>query len=152
MPIQYVQGDPFLTKMQTLAFGYNMRAKTENDVIGSALEQRYPAAIATFRKQANSNRIKTGDVWIWTESSPRIALLVVRDSSVGATRSRYVDNAALKLIRDYRLQGIESLAIAPLGREAEIASIKEALNLLMGKCPFPLVVYDKYIAGVQAEE
>ncbi|MEL6149000.1 MAG: hypothetical protein AAFU54_05205 [Chloroflexota bacterium] len=151
MPITYLSGDPFLTRMQTLAFGYNAQARSENDPLGAQLQQRYPAALATYRKQAHSGRVKAGDVWIWRETTPRMALFVVRDSVVGATRPRYVDRVALQLVRDYQLTGIQSLAIAPPGRDGEWESIKEVLELVLNACPFPLVVYEKYVPGVDAE-
>ncbi|MEM6283057.1 MAG: hypothetical protein AAF787_12755 [Chloroflexota bacterium] len=151
MSIQYVSGDPFLTRMQTLAFGYNVQARSENDPLGMQLQQKYPAALATFRKQAQAGRIKSGDIWLWRETAPRIALFVVRDSAVGATRPRYVDRVALQLVRDYQLMGVQSLAIAPLGRTGETHSIKEAMELVLSRCPFPLIVYEKYSPGMDAE-
>ncbi len=151
MPVTYVTGDPFLTKQQTLAFGYNVRARTENTPLAMAFQQRYPAVFATYRKRANSGRLRAGDLWVWRDSSPRLAVMVVRESAVGATRPRYVDSAVLRLTQDYQREGITSLAIAPLGRESEVSSIRAALDLLLPGCPLDVLVYEHYQPDVPAE-
>lgn len=151
MPVRYVSGDPFLTRQQTLAFGYNARARVETTPLGMEISRRYPAALATFRKQVQRGRVKAGDLWVWRETVPQLALMIVRDSSVGATRPRYVDAACLRISRDFALEGIRSLAIAPLGRAEEAASVREALDLLLPPCPLPIIVYETYQPGVDAE-
>lgn len=149
--MQYISGDPFLTKMQTLAIGYNALARTEVTPIAQELHRRYPAALAAYRKQIRQGKLNAGDLWLWRESQPRLAFMVVRESSVGATRPRYVDSACLRIARDYALEGITSLAIAPLGRDEEWHSIREALDMLLPQCPIPIIVYEQYIPGVNAE-
>ena len=151
MPVTYVTGDPFLTEQQTLAFGYNVRARTENTPLAMDFQRRFPAMFATYRKQANSGRLRTGDLWVWRDSLPRLTVMVVRQSAVGATRPRYVDDAIRRLTQDYEREGITSLAIAPLGRENEVSSIREALDLLLPSCPLDVVVYERYLPGVAAE-
>ena len=151
MPLTYTTGDPFLTRQQTLAFGYNVQARTENTPLAMELQRRYPAALATFRKRARSGQLKPGDLWVWRESVPRLAVMVVRASSVGATRPRYVDSAALRLSRDYLIEGITSVAVAPLGRADETPSIKEALNLLLPASPLSIIYYQAYTPGIDGE-
>lgn len=151
MPLRYIKGDPFLTRRQTLALGYNARARIENTPLGMEISRRYPAAIAAFRKQASSGKLKAGDLWVWRESAPHLALMIVRDSSVGATRPRYVDAACLRIARDYALEGITSLAIAPLGRADEAENVHEALNMLLPGCPLDILIYEDYLPGVDAE-
>jgi len=144
-------GDPLLTGQQTLAIGVNVRARTENTPLALELQRRYPSAFATYNKQIRRARLQVGDVWIWRESTPYLAFLIVRESSVGATRPRYVDAAMLRLIRDGRLEGIKSLAIAPLGRDDELPSILEALQLTLPMAKFPVVIYSHYAPNVAAE-
>ena len=151
MPLTYVSGDPFLSPAQTLAFGYNARARSETTPLLMELQQRYPAAFSSYRKQYNQERITTGDLWLWRESIPRLAFMVVRATSVGATRPRFVDKAALRIARDYQLEGITSLAIAGLGRDHELPSIREALELMLAKSSLSIVVYEAYMPGVAAE-
>lgn len=151
MPLTYLTGDPLLTRMQTLAIGYNARATTETTPLAMALQQRFPVAFASYRKQVNRGRVQAGHLWVWRESTPYLAFMVVRESAVGATRPRFVDAVALRILRDHTLEGISSVAIAPLGTKEEIPSIREALELLLPKCPIPVVVYQAYIPNVDAE-
>lgn len=148
MPLTYTNGDPFLTRLQTLGVGINAQGRAEVTPFAAELQRRYPAAIASYRKQAKRGRLRPGDVWIWRESKPRLAFLIVRESPVGSTRPRFVDAVALRLVRDHRLEGIESLALAPLGRPEEQASISEALDLLLPRAPLPIIAYTRYVPGV----
>lgn len=151
MPLTYIAGDPLLTKMQTLAFGTNAQGRTEVTPLADELHRLFPAAFATYRKQARAGRVQPGELWVWRESAPRLAFMVVRASAVGATRPRYVDAAALRLARDHRLEGITSVAIAPLGRDEEGPSIREALEMLLPLADLPVVAYTRYLPGVMGE-
>jgi hypothetical protein len=151
MPIAYVTGDPVLTRAQTLVFGHNAKARTEVGVLEMRLFNLYPAAFATYRKQCANGRIKPGMIWLWRESQPFLAFMVIRASSVGSTRSRYVENGLLTLARDYQLYGLTSLAIAPLGSQEEWVGLRPLMDYWIGLCPLPVVVYERYEAGVQGE-
>jgi hypothetical protein len=54
MPITYVSGDPLLTQAQILAFGHNVKGRTESGVFETLLLDRYPAAFATYSKSCRS--------------------------------------------------------------------------------------------------
>ncbi|MCU0498508.1 MAG: hypothetical protein MUF87_14250 [Anaerolineae bacterium] len=152
MPIRYVIGDPLLTDLQTLAFGHNARARTELGTIETRLLQRYPAPFAAYQKSGRADRIKAGSIWTWRESRPQLLFMVVRDSSVGATRLRYVQNILLKIARDYRLENIQSLAITRMGNDFEWREIKTLIDLWLRRCPIPIAVYETYQPGIKADE
>jgi hypothetical protein len=152
MPITYVSGDPLLTRAQTLAFGHNVTGRTELGLLETRLLQQFPAAFATYGKQCRGGRIKTGSLWMWRESTPLLGFMVVRESSVGATRLRYIDSIALQIAREYRLFGLTSLAIAPLTGKEEWPSIKPVFEQWLAKCPLPVVIYERYEAGVFGEQ
>ncbi len=152
MPMHHVTGDPLLTTAQTLLVGYNVRARHEMDPLGLAVQNRYPTAFAAFRKQTRRGRIKTGTTWIWRETKPRLALAVIRESNVGATRLRFVDAVALSLSRDYQRENITSLAIAPLGRSDEWDEIQKILARWLGNLALPVVIYDRYAPDNRADE
>lgn len=152
MPLIFVSGDPLLTRAQVLAFGHNARGSTELGILETRLAHLFPAAFATYGKACRNGRIKTGMLWTWRESSPHLGFMVVRETSFGATRLRYVDAIALMIAREYRLHGLTSLAIAPLGSREEWPSIKPVLSQWLDKCPLPVVVYEDYVAEVVAEE
>ncbi|GAB4511990.1 MAG: hypothetical protein OHK0046_10850 [Anaerolineae bacterium] len=152
MPIQFVSGDPTLTRAQTLAFSHNARGRIELGPLQTALARNYPAAFSSYTRRCRSGHITAGAYWIWRESTPMLAFLVVRESSVGATRLRHVQHIALTLARDYRLENIRSLAIAPLGTAGEETEIRKVLHTWFSRARFPVIVYETYQPGIQAEE
>lgn len=151
MPLTFVTGDPLLTNAQMLAFGHNAQGRTQTGPLETMLHTRYPAAFASYSKQCRSGRIETGMMWTWRESQPALGFMVVRASSVGATRLRYVENIALSLARDYRRDNIRSIALVRLGGKLEWASIKPVLQRWLGKTELACIVYEDYVPGVQAE-
>jgi len=152
MPITYVSGDPLLTQAQTLAFGHNAKGRSELGTLEMTLLNRFPAAFATYGKNCRSRRIKAGEFWLWRESQPQLAFLVIRETSVGATRLRFVESVMMMLARDYRLHGITSLAIAPLAYYLEWAALKPAVDYWLRTCPMAIVIYENYVPGLAAEE
>jgi hypothetical protein len=142
MPLTYVTGDPTQTDADALAFGYNLRARHETTPLQTALFRAHPAAFSAYRKQARQGRLTVGQPWIWRDSTPKLVFWIVRMSSVGATRLRYVQSCALKLARDYRLDGIQSLAIAPLGTQAEWPEIKLVLETWLAPSRLPVTIYE----------
>ena len=151
MPVTYVSGDPLLTSAQVLAFGHNARARSEMGDLETALFTRYPPAFATYSKLCHAGRISAGQFWIWRESQPMLGFMVVRASSVGATRVRYVESIALTLARDFQRENIQSIAIAPLGSREEWPSLRTALDQWLSHSSLPCFVYEQYLPGVRAE-
>jgi hypothetical protein len=151
MAINTISGDPLLTHAQTLVFGHNAKGRTEVGALEMRLLNLYPAAFATYGKQCRSGRVKPGSLWIWRESQPYLGFMVSRASSVGATRTRYIEAAIMTLARDYRLYGLTSLAIAPLGGQDEWVVLKPLLAYWLRACPLPITVYEYYEPGVSGE-
>lgn len=152
MPITFVTGDPLLTQAQTLLFAHNARGRTELGALETALLHQYPPAFSAYGKACRSERVKAGDYWIWRESAPMLCFCVVRESSVGATRLRYVQGAIHKLARDYRLDSIKSLAIAPIGTRLEWTEIKTVMVGVLKASPLPIFLYEAYVPGQRADE
>lgn len=152
MPVTYVSGDPLLSRAQVIAFGQNAKGRTESGALELALMQAYPAAFAAYRKRCRHGRIQTGGIWLWRESKPMLAFLTVRESSVGATRLRFVQTALMTLARDYPLESIRTLALAPLGTPDEWITLQQVVNYWMGNSALPVAAYTEYVPGVAAEE
>lgn len=152
MPITLVTGDPTLTQAHMLLFAHNARGRTELGALEANLMRQYPAAFAAFGKMCRRERVKAGDYWIWRESAPLLCFGVVRESSVGATRLRYVQTVVHKIARDYRLDGIKSLAIAPIGTRLEWPEVKQVIGSVLKSSPLPIFLYEAYIPGQRAEE
>jgi hypothetical protein len=152
MPLLAVSGDPLLTRAHTLAFGHNARGRTELGPLETLLLNRYPAAFAMYGRRCQSGRIVAGEYWIWRESQPCLAFLVVRNSSVSAARLRHVQMIALALARDYALAGIHSLALAPLAAGSEWPPVQLVLEESFARSALPVILYQSYRPGVQADE
>lgn len=152
MTITFVSGDPLLTQAQALAFGHNARGRTELGRLETLLLNRYAAAFSIYRKQCRQGRVQPGTFWLWRESQPRLAFMVVRESSVSPTRLRHVQAAVLRLARDYFLEGITSLAIAPLGSPSEWPECRPILTQWLEPVALPVVVYERYLPDVRADE
>lgn len=152
MPVTFTSGDPLLTSAQTLAFGYNVKGRVEVDALATALNYRYPVAFASFSKQCRGGRINAGDLWLWRDSRPLLLFLVIRESPVGITRPRYVDGALMTLARDYRLYGLESVALAPLTAESEWETLKPIVERWLNLSALPVTVYERYLPGVAGED
>ncbi len=142
MPITVVTGDPLITQAQTLAFGFNAKGRIEVGGLETRLYDAYPAAFATFRKQCKGGRIKAGTLWMWRETQFNLLFLVVRESSVGITRIRFVENVLMAIARDYPLYGLTSLAIAPLGNKEERPLLRPLVDYWLKTCPLPVTVYE----------
>lgn len=115
MPVLPGEGDFLDTTAQTIAFGYNVRGRTESGMVETALMLRYPVAFAAFRRQARAGRLDTGRVWVWQEATTQLAFLIIRETPVGATRLRTVQQAFMTLARDSAVLNIREVALAPLG-------------------------------------
>ncbi|MEP7292209.1 MAG: hypothetical protein ABI835_10515 [Chloroflexota bacterium] len=151
MSLTMVSGDPLLTPQPILAFGSNAAGRTETTPLISALRARYPAAFASYDKLCRQERIAPGVTWFWRETKPSLAFMVVRETSVGATRLRYVDSVIMTLARDYRLDNICGIALAPLGAAHEMDGIQEIIARWLTKIALPVVAYADYQPGVAAE-
>jgi hypothetical protein len=151
MPVTYVSGDPLLTRSHMLAFGHNAKGRSELGILETALLNRYPAAFATYGKNCRSGRIKPGTFWTWRESQPPLMFMVIRETSVGATRLRFVESALMTLARDYRLHNLTSVAIAPLTNKLEWTALKPVVDYWLRASPLPVVIYEEYVPGVKAE-
>ena len=152
MTLSYVQGDIFLSRAQVIAFGANASAASESTPYATGLADRYPAALAAFRKQARAGRITPGDIWLWREALPGLGLLVVRERGGSATRPRFVEDAAQQIARDWTRLGLDRLALAALGDALEWPALRPVLDYWLGNCGLPVVVYAALVPGQRAAE
>lgn len=151
MPLIHTTGDPLLTHAQVLLIGHNQRGRTEMHPFTMRVSHHSPPAFAAYQKMCRQGRLSAGDIWLWRDSQPMLLFAVVRASAVGATRLRYVQSAIMRLARDYRLEGIKSLAVAPLGVPQEQSDIDLILAQWLALLPVPVIIYDDVLAGVAGE-
>jgi hypothetical protein len=151
MPLTFVAGDPLLTKAQVLAFGGNAQGQTETGALETLLLNRYPTVFAAYRKACRAGKVRTGTLWLWRETQPALGVMVVRESAGGTTRLRYLEAVVMSLARDYRREGLHSLALAAPGTSADWPTLKPVIEYWLRDCPLPVIVYEQYLPGVAAE-
>lgn len=152
MPITYVQGDPLLTRATHLAIGHNAKGRSELGAFETEAMRRYPVAFSAYTRKARRGQRQVGELFLWSQTTPTLAFLVVRASSVGATRLRHVQSVLVTLARDYQLYGITSLAIAPLGNQTERPEIRTLYDYWLGSSDLPVAIYEDYLPDAQANE
>lgn len=151
MTVAYVEGDPLLTRQHTLAFAHNAGGRAETGPLETRLHYSFPAAFAAYRKRCRAGRVSAGALWLWRESQPALCFVVARETPAGVVRARYVEAALLTLARDYRLEGIRSLALAPLAPLAEWDALLPLFARWLAASALPCVIYRRYLPGVDGE-
>ena len=152
MPVFSVSGDPLLTDCQVLAFGYNARGQSESRDEQILLHQTFPAAFATFKRQARKGNIIAGQVWQWNDNTPNLHFWVIRESPYGATRIRYVQSIIMGFVRDYELYNIHSLALVRPGNDIEYEEFLPLINQWLDPLPIPIMLYENFIPDEKAEK
>lgn len=151
MPLVYVAGDPLLTRQHTLALAHNAAGRAETDPLSLRLHYAFPAAFAAYRKRCRAGRVRLGTLWLWRESRPALCFITVHQTPAGAVRARHIEAALLTLARDYRLEGVRSLALAPLAPLPEWHSLRPLFERWLAASALPCVVYTCYLPGVDGE-
>ncbi|GAB4575505.1 MAG: hypothetical protein Kow0077_27350 [Anaerolineae bacterium] len=152
MSIQYVQGDILLTTARVLCVDFNARGQPEATALHTRLAYDYPAAFAAFRKHTRNNGVKPGTWWLWREATPWLGLLIVRETSSGASRLRYVEAAAQQLLMAASLEGVTRIALQMPGTPPEWPSLREPLDFWLKPARLQVVVYEGHLPGRRAPE
>jgi hypothetical protein len=126
------------------------------DELAFKLRQQHPAAFAAYEQRCRKGRIRAGKHFLWLDSRPRLLFMAVRESAAGTTRLRYVQSVALTIARDFRMEGITSLAIAPPFNSDQDwmawDEMKKVLEQWLGPSTLPVVIYDQIMHGIRADE
>lgn len=152
MPLKFVSGDPLLTQCDVLALPHNARGQTETDALAGHLMRQFPAAFSSYVQRCRRDKQPGGELFHWMQTKPRLLFLTVRDSNVGATRLRHVQKCLVTIARDYKLHGIRSLALAPLGSAYERVEIRPLYETWFKNLALPVVIYETYQEGLKADE
>lgn len=147
MTISFASGDPLLTTSQVLAFGYNAHGRTETDPLAMRLLQRYPTAFAACTRLGRSGQLKPGMFWTWRESRPLLLFMIVRETAVGATRLRYVQQVLLRLTQEYRLYGFQEVLLVPPGHRLEQQEQLPLIQYWLSGIPLPVTILEHYEPG-----
>lgn len=152
MTITFVRGDILLSRAPAIGIDVNARGQHEDHPLAVAFADRFPAAFAAFHKQARASNIQAGSWWIWRESTPWLALLVMRQSSAGATPLRHIEAIAQRIAQDWQQESLCGLALARPGDPADWPAFRDILLYWLASCPLNIVVYEEQAPGVRATE
>jgi hypothetical protein len=149
MNIRFVQGDVFLTRMQSVAVGLNTTGRVEVTPFFTTIQDRYPVFVSEYRKRGRAERLTPGDFWVWREGQPWLVGLVIRDTPQGPARLRYIETALLNLYKNWEREGLHSLALALTVDEIERPALHDLVARYLGT--LPVVVYEAHLPSVDAE-
>jgi hypothetical protein len=57
----------------------------------------------------------------------------------------------MTLAQNYRLEGYQSVAIAPLGHDLEWRDMRPILDYWLRGVSLPIIIYERYLPGIGAE-
>ncbi|MBI5957918.1 MAG: hypothetical protein HY866_04230 [Chloroflexi bacterium] len=151
MSIVFVRGDIFLTQAQTIILGLSANGQLNIDPLITALQDRCPVFVSDYQRRCRKGILSPGAFWVWRESKPWIAALIVRETPQGATRPRHIETALLNLYKSAPYESLTSLALMRLGDDLEWASARAMVEYYLKQIGLPAVVYEEYLAGIAAE-
>ena len=153
MGIQFLTGDIFYSKAQTIAHGCNCRGRMG---AGIALEikRRYPRMFKEYRRRCHKGLFAPGGYFLHKESTPWILNLATQGTIDGA-EAGHVERCFRELPQYYGQEGITSLAVpriaAGLGG-LEWQDVRRLICEILGPMTIPIFVYEDYQRGSRADE
>ncbi|MDY0271493.1 MAG: macro domain-containing protein [Advenella sp.] len=164
--IREVEGDILLSKAQLIAHGI---APLEHFDTGLArsLRERWPSLVRDYRQSTHVHPLKPGEIWAWggvneDGSVRRIVNLLTQNmlgegpaARPGKANTENVSRALKELARFVESEGIESLAIPRLATGVgglEWSDVKPLVEKHLADLKIPVIVYETYRQGEQAEE
>lgn len=151
MPQSFVQGDIFLTRAGAVALGIDAAGRLGTDFITTALRDRFPVFVSECQRRGRVGTQPPGSIWVWREGTPWIIALIVRETPQGATRTRYVEAALLKLMQQWEQEQLRSVALLRLGTDEEWPQLREVAVHYLDLLQRDVVVYDHYLPRIAAE-
>ena len=164
--IHEVEGDILLTKAQFIAHGIAPQDHFDTG-LALALRERWPSMVRDYRHAIHGKPLDSGEVWAWAgvdaDGSTRgIVNLLTQDmlGTGGAARpgkatTENVSRALKALAKFVRDEKVQSLALPRLATGVggmEWAQVEPLVQQHLGGLDIPVVVYETYRAGVQADE
>lgn len=146
MGITVLKGDVFSTEAQALMLGMNTRGQAEVNPMETVLRDKYPVFYSEHRRLGKSGSWETGQLWIFRDATPWLLGAMIRETGNGITRTRFIDQVLLRLLRDYQRERIESLAIAPLAPDPEWAVVQQIIKDTLHSLPIPIFLYEQHVS------
>lgn len=164
--IREVEGDILLTHAQVIAHGIATHDHFDSG-LALALRERWPSLVRDYRHATKSHALPAGSIWAWAgvdaEGKTRgIVNLLTQDmrgegpaAKPGKATLENVGHALKALAQHVQKEGIKSIALPCLATGVgglEWADVKPLIQQYLGGLGVPVIIYEVYHAGVQADE
>jgi O-acetyl-ADP-ribose deacetylase (regulator of RNase III) len=164
--IREIEGDILLSRAQAIAHGIAPHDHFDTG-LALALRERWPSMVRDYRHAIHSRPLEPGEIWVWSgvdaDGSARgiVNLLtqgMLHGGPAGKPGKATLENVgrALKaLARLVREESIRSVALPRLATGVgglAWSDVKPLVQQYLGDLDVPVLVYEVYRPGVQADE
>lgn len=164
--IREIEGDILLSRAQVIAHGIAPHDHFDTG-LALALRERWPSMVRDYRHATHDKPLAPGQIWAWSGvdadgSTRRIVNLLTQDMLHGGAAARpgkatleNVGRALKALARYVRDEKVRSLALPRLATGVgglAWSDVKPLVQQHLGDLGVPVLVYEVYRAGVQADE
>lgn len=164
--IRNVEGDILLSKAQVIAHGIAPQDHFDSG-LALALRERWPSMVRDYRHAAHSKAPKSGEIWVWSgvdgDGGVRTIVNLLTQSMMGQGPSSLPGKASLEnvghclkeLARYIEAEGITSVALPRLATGVgglQWSDVKPVIEKHLSDLKIPVLVYEVYQKGVQADE
>lgn len=159
--IRYVSGDLLKSQAQAIAHGVAPNDDFAQGLAHSLREQQ-PAMYKDFRHFCQTQHPKAGGLWTWAGAQgPRIVALFTQEAAYdhgakpGKASAANINHALKALVAEAAREGWTSLALPRLATGVggmAWSEVKPLLEHHLGALAIPVLVYESFHAGEQADE
>lgn len=159
--IRYVSGDLLKSQAQAIAHGVAPNDDFAHGLAHSLREQQ-PAMYKDFRHFCQTQHPKAGGLWTWAGAQgPRIVALFTQEAAYdhgakpGKASAANINHALKALVAQAAREGWTSLALPRLATGVggmAWSEVKPLLEHHLGELAIPVLVYETFHAGEQADE
>lgn len=164
--IREVEGDILLSRAQVIAHGIAPQDHFDTG-LALALRERWPSMVRDYRHAIHGKPLAAGEAWLWrgvdADGSTRgIVNLLTQDMLHGGSSAKpgkaSTENvsrslkALAKLVADERITSLALPRLATGVGGLEWSEVKPLVQRHLGELKIPVIVYEVYHKGQQADE
>ena len=160
--IKTVSGDILKSKCEAIAHGIAPNDDFKQG-LALSLRQNWPSMYKDFRHYAQTSHPKPGSLWAWGgPCGARVINLYTQEGSEGHAAHRggkatlsHVNHCLKALRKEIEKEGLKSVALPKLATGVgglDWKDVEPLINEHLADLKIPVVIYSKYVAGVEAEE
>lgn len=140
--IQYVKGDIFESKAQTIVNPVNCKGHMGKG-LALAFKEGYPDMFVVYQEECRTGKLRIGKPTLYSNSTPWILNFPTKNHWRDPSKLEYIDEGLQFVVANYKQLGIDSIAFPKLGAGLGTLSWDE-VGPLMAKDLSQLVI-DVYI-------